>query len=291
MNAQTLAEPADADIAHPVRGIVHRTRGQRHGPITRLMSPSDLGELLKPFVFLDLFDAEPSAFSGFGPHPHSGIATLTLIQQGSTGYADSTGKSGVLPEGGVEWMQAGGGVWHTGGSTRAARVRGFQLWVALPPSLENAPPYSQYLAPEDIALVGPARVLLGQYGQAGSAITPPSPMNYLAVRLKDGESWRYHTPHGHSVAWVAVSRGRLQSAELLDQGELAVYEPSEAPINFRAIGDAEFVLGSAVPHPHPLVLGSYSVHTSGEALRKGEEGIRRVGARLRAERGPGVPLL
>jgi len=26
-----------------------------HGPITRLMSPSDFGEILKPFVFLDLF--------------------------------------------------------------------------------------------------------------------------------------------------------------------------------------------------------------------------------------------
>ena len=111
MNAQTLAEPADADIAHPVRGIVHRTRGQRHGPITRLMSPSDLGELLKPFVFLDLFDAEPSAFSGFGPHPHSGIATHTTLLEGSLVYGDSTGKSGTLHAGSLEWMQAGGGVW------------------------------------------------------------------------------------------------------------------------------------------------------------------------------------
>ena len=35
------------------RQIVHRTRGQRHGAITRLMSPGDLGQVLKPFVFLD----------------------------------------------------------------------------------------------------------------------------------------------------------------------------------------------------------------------------------------------
>ena len=63
------------------RRIVHQTRGQTHGPITRLVSPSDLGESLKPFVFLDLFETDPQAFSGFGMHPHSGIATLTLIQQ------------------------------------------------------------------------------------------------------------------------------------------------------------------------------------------------------------------
>ncbi|HUE88522.1 MAG TPA: hypothetical protein VMO26_20790 [Vicinamibacterales bacterium] len=36
------------------RTIVQRTRGYGHGPIVRLMSPSDLGEQLKPFVFLDL---------------------------------------------------------------------------------------------------------------------------------------------------------------------------------------------------------------------------------------------
>jgi hypothetical protein len=36
------------------RAIMHRTRGRTNGSITRLMSPSDLGEILKPFVFLDL---------------------------------------------------------------------------------------------------------------------------------------------------------------------------------------------------------------------------------------------
>ena len=43
------------------RAIVLRTRGFRHGPITRLVSPSDIGELIKPFVFLDLFDISAAA--------------------------------------------------------------------------------------------------------------------------------------------------------------------------------------------------------------------------------------
>ncbi|RYE88187.1 MAG: pirin family protein, partial [Myxococcales bacterium] len=37
---------------------MHRTRGRRHGPITRLVSPGDVGELIKPFVFLDFFSME-----------------------------------------------------------------------------------------------------------------------------------------------------------------------------------------------------------------------------------------
>ena len=31
----------------PVRPVIHRTRGRSHGPITRLMSPGDLGEILE----------------------------------------------------------------------------------------------------------------------------------------------------------------------------------------------------------------------------------------------------
>jgi hypothetical protein len=33
------------------REIVLRTRGSLHGPITRLVSPSDIGQAIKPFVF------------------------------------------------------------------------------------------------------------------------------------------------------------------------------------------------------------------------------------------------
>jgi len=46
--------------------------------------------------------------------------------------------------------------------------------------------------------------------------------------------------------------------------------------------DATFVLGSAVPHRHPLHLGSYSVHTSAEALAAGERHIRGLRHRLDA---------
>jgi hypothetical protein len=54
------------------------------------MSPSDLSQSLKPFVFLDLFDDEETSFPGFGWHPHSGIATLTYLWEGSVRYEDTT---------------------------------------------------------------------------------------------------------------------------------------------------------------------------------------------------------
>jgi redox-sensitive bicupin YhaK (pirin superfamily) len=65
-------------LAARMRRITHRTYGKNHGPATRLMSPSDFGEILKPLVFLDLFDHQGGPFSA-PLHPHSGIATLTYV--------------------------------------------------------------------------------------------------------------------------------------------------------------------------------------------------------------------
>src|SRR5579863_6159351 len=80
-----------------VTRIARRTRGQNHGPITRLMSPSDFGQLLKPFVFLDLIDNHGKPFSGFGLHPHSGIATLTYVAEGSVRYEDTERRDCCAP--------------------------------------------------------------------------------------------------------------------------------------------------------------------------------------------------
>src|SRR5512133_2875141 len=96
------------------RAIVQRTHGRTHGPATRLMSPSDLGEILNPFVFLDLFDHEGAPFYG-ALHPHSGIATLTDHAEGAVSYIDPDNVKGTLSTGGVEWMPAGRGMRHGGG--------------------------------------------------------------------------------------------------------------------------------------------------------------------------------
>src|SRR5437899_3097451 len=279
---KTASAPLPATIMkeNPPSRIARRTRGQSHGPITRLMSPSDFCRLLKPFVFLDLIDNQGKPFSGFGLHPHSGIATLTYIAEGSVRYEDTNGATGLLHAGGIEWMRAGGGVWHGGGAGDPGRTRGFQLWIALPPELELGTSESVYLAPEVMPRDGPARVLLGSYGTATSPIKAPSPMNYLALRLKAGECWSYHPPAGHTVLWTAVGMGSVLIPDELQQGELAAFRPSSAAIEFEAPFEAEFVLGSAVPHDRDLILGSHSVQTSTEALREAEARISAIQTRL-----------
>jgi redox-sensitive bicupin YhaK (pirin superfamily) len=275
-----------AVIAAP-RAIVHHTRGSTHGPITRLFSPGDLGLQLKPFIFLDLLESPAgSQMPQFGMHPHSGIATLTYLIDGRGTYEDTTGEHGergILPTGGVEWMMAGGGVWHRGGPADSQRVLGFQLWVAMPPELELANAYSRYLDPKDIPHAGAARVLLGSYQGLASPIPAPSDMTYLGVHLKAGQAWRFEQPAAHSLAWAAIGEGALRTPHALRTGDMVVFDQTSQAIEFEALEDTVFVIGSAVPHPHEMHMGSYSVHTSAEALQRGERGIRERGQLLRQQ--------
>src|SRR6202521_681782 len=270
-------------IATPPRKIVRRTLGNCHGPITRLMSPGDLGQLLKPFVFLDFFDMDTASFPGIGLHPHSGIATVTYLFEGSVRYEDTSGATGVLRAGGVEWFKAGGGAWHGGGPGDRGRSRGFQLWLALPPEQELGPVETVYLAPDAVARDGPARVLVGTHGTATSSLKAPASLTYLAGRLRAGEFWHYQPAIDHTVGWVALSTGRLLVPERVEAGELAIFESSADAIDLHADVDTEFVVGSAPRHAHDLVLGEYSVHTSPAMLRAGEQRISEIHHRLRKE--------
>jgi redox-sensitive bicupin YhaK (pirin superfamily) len=215
-------------------------------------------------------------------HPHSGIATVTVMLEGAVRIAETTGKTGVLPKGSIEWMRAGNGVWHTG-QAEPGTVKLFQLWVALPPGLENGPSESRYVMPGEVPTDGRVRVILGTYQGMTSPIAAPPMMTYLVVSLKDGERWRYAPPKGHDVAWVAVSDGLLRTLSSIPSGEMAAFAEGPETIDFLADGATRFVIGSARKHPHPLVLGDYSVHTSAKALRRGEAEIRRIGARLLAD--------
>ena len=277
----THAAPArQTRIDDTSRPIVLHTRGHSHGPITRLVSPGDVGQLIKPFVFLDYFDADPAHAPAFGYHPHSGIATLTLILSGEAFYKETTEREGVIETGGVEWMRASSGVWHTGGMSGTARTKGFQLWVAMPPELELAEPDSQYLGASDFHFAGPARVIAGEYEGVKSIVRTPAGMTYLDVRLKAGERWTYQPPTDHDVAWIALHDGTVRTPAPVSASEAVVFAEGNAPIEFEAVTDTGFILGSAIKHQYNLVTGYYSVHTSADALRQGESNISAIGRRL-----------
>ena len=263
------------------RSIVLRTSGARHGPITRLVSPHDIGPMIKPFVFLDYVDAPGGQGPKFGFHPHSGIATLTYPLTFDIEHELSTGQVDHLARGGLEWVVAGSGVWHRAQALNGDSLRGFQIWFALPPSHEAAPASTQFVASDDVPQSGPVTVLLGTFDGASSSISTPLDVNYLWVQLKAGEVWSYCPPTKHQVAWVFSQSGTLEVLGEKLVRELAVFSEGNGHLRFRAHDNCAFLLGTAAKHAHALVLGNYSVHTTEAALTAGQQRIVEIGEELK----------
>jgi redox-sensitive bicupin YhaK (pirin superfamily) len=271
------------------RTIYAKYSGSQHGPITRLIDPSDLGNLLKPFIFLDYFNAEIQPGFGFPMHPHSGIATLTWQPGTDIAYEDTTGQQGVLKAGGLEWMNAGGGAWHKASLMGRGKVTGFQLWVAMPPGVENGPSQGQYVAPEDVAQFavqgGNVKVLLGALdhfaGSTASPIASHQDMNYLVVTLEANAQWTYTPPAHHDVAFAVGFAGTTEVNGVPLAHQLAVLDGQGSVTVAAGANGTQVLLGSAAKHNHPLVLGSSSVHTSADALKLGMQTIREIGSELR----------
>lgn len=249
-----------------------------------MVSPGDLGELIKPFVFLDFVSGQAPQGAGFGFHPHSGIATLTYLLDADVTYEDTTGQDGVVRSTGLEWMRAGGGTWHKGAlHPHGPTVTGFQLWVALPPGMEDGDAEGLYIEPDAVPQVGNVRVLLGEYEGAKNPIPAPSPMLYVDVELDAGESWRFDPPQGHTTAWVFVYSGSAKVASEPVEQELVLLDASDEAFEVVATKPTRFLMGCALTLDQPLVLGRYSVHTNAASLRKGEANIDEIGRRLRAD--------
>ncbi len=266
-----------------LRKIVQRVRGRQHGFIRRMVSPGDIGESIKPFVFLDHVHGHVPPGAGFGWHPHSGIATLTYQLNADTQYEDTAGQKGLVAATGLEWMRAGGGTWHQGFiHPHAETVQAFQLWVALPPELENGPAEGIYVPPAQVPQVDNVRVLLGEYQDARNPIPSPSPIVYLDVVLRAGEQWAYTPAPDQTVAWAFPYSGEIIVGDEPIANELIVFEASNQPVSITATTDARLLFGCARKHDHPLVLGSHSVHTGEPALRQGVAYIQDIRQQLTA---------
>jgi len=250
-------EASSASVATGSRRIALLRSGRRHGPLTRLITPWDIGELTRPFVFLGYSEHTPREQTVVGAHP--GIATLTLVLSGALAFEDAPGNKGIVVAGGFKWTTPGEVVWHAGGRATGEPLRAFQLWLELSPSPASSAGESQCVPPHELQEEGPVRVVLGKLGHARSPLAhAPSDINYFHVRLKDGQCWRYVAPDGHNVTWIAVDRGgvRLPQDGRVFRDQIALFGDSRGVIQVQADGESSFVLGSARRVSNALLQGS-----------------------------------
>jgi len=118
-------------------------------PIRRLL-PRSQRRLVGPWCFLDSYG--PLTFTArkpmdVAPHPHTGLQTVSWLLEGELIHHDSLGLAGPAGPGVLNLMTAGRGIAHSEETPphNSGRLRGVQLWVALPgPSRETAPAFDQH---------------------------------------------------------------------------------------------------------------------------------------------------
>jgi len=187
-------------------------------------------ELTDPFLLLDDFRSDtPEHYrKGFPWHPHRGIETITYVLAGEVEHADSTGNSGVISAGDVQWMTAGSGIQHQEmpAGDPQGRMYGFQLWANLPASHKMMDPRYQGITAAEIPEVTDAggnkiKVICGEVegvrGPVQDIVTDPA---YLDVAIPPGGTFTRLTPAGHTVfAYVIDGQGTF-----CQQGDPYSYE-------------------------------------------------------------------
>jgi redox-sensitive bicupin YhaK (pirin superfamily) len=234
-------------VALPVgsRRFVLLRSGRRHGGMTRLFTPWDIGELTQPFVFLCYSELAPGAKTVVGAQPR--IGTLTLVLSGVLTFEEARGNKGMVVAGGFVWTAPGEVVWHAADRATDEPLRTLQLWIELSRKPASSTTESQCVEPHEVPNEGPVSLILGQIGRVRSRIGhAPLDLNFFHVRLKDGQRWCYAAPDGHDVTWLAVDHGslRLEGGRVLRE-QVALFERSRRVIDVQAECESSFVLGSA----------------------------------------------
>lgn len=173
------------------------------GMRVRRLLPHAQRRAVGPFIFFDHFGpvtlpAEQD--SDIAGHPHIGLATVTYLFEGRLLHRDSLGSVQTILPGAINWMTAGRGIVHSERTPdeargQARRLHGLQLWVALPPGLEQCAPDFQHVPAEDLPMLamgdpvtGPVtgRLMVGSAWGQTSPVRSASPTLYIDLRLPPG---------------------------------------------------------------------------------------------------------
>ncbi|PWJ44172.1 pirin family protein [Sediminitomix flava] len=249
---------------------------------------SEVRNELKPIVFFDAGKFNNTA-NGFkiDSHPHSGIGIITYFHGTDLHHSDSGHNKGIIHDGGVQWIRAGGGVWHEEAYRRKhdAPLLGswsgsiHQLWVQLPPEFEESDVAYANLKKEDIPTVANVKVIAGEYQGTTGLFDIPLNLTYLDVYLNEGEEWSFKTPKGQTTGFIYTREGELAlGSDLIANSSMGILENNEGHIKVQALSkESHFILVTAEPSSFPILAQGGQIHTNRASLERSLVRIQELG--------------
>ena len=252
-----------------------------------------------PFLLLDEMgpmEVAPGEAKGAPDHPHRGFETVTYLLSGEMEHKDSSGHTGQLRSGDVQWMTAGSGVVHaempsaefmrTGGL-----MHGFQLWVNLPRQDKMIKPRYQEIPSAKIPKATSAdglvsvSVIAGEAMGAKAVIETRTPIIYLHYRLEPGGVATQRVPKNYNAFAYVVEGAGLFGAEgergtdgqmvmfAPDGNEVRIENPADAKAALEVLLIAGLPLNEPIARYGPFVMNTEAeIHQAFEDYRRGRMG-------------------
>lgn len=212
------------------------------------MGKSDLGWLHSHFhfSFAEYYNPQNISFgalrvinddlvaphTGFGPHPHENMEIVSYILEGELSHADSMDNKRVLKRGGVQYLSAGTGIWHSEENLADDTLRFLQIWV-VPDKRGHKPNYGDFSFPLELREGKWFHFVSDKEGLA--PITVNQDINFYARILKKGEVADFEVASDRQVYLVqAEGEGRVNGEVLKTRDAL---ESVEENLHFEALTD------------------------------------------------------
>jgi redox-sensitive bicupin YhaK (pirin superfamily) len=224
--------------------------GPRGFAVTRTL-PNRARRMVGAWCFLDAYgphDITGSAGMRVGPHPHTGLQTVTWLVAGEVLHRDTLGTVQEIRPGSLNLMTAGHGVAHSEETPRqhSAVLQGVQLWVALPHADRDMAPAFAHHADLPVVTDGglTATVLMGSLAGATSPAACHTPLVGAEIRLATGGQATLPLRTDFEYALLT-----LDGAATVDDVEL-----KPGPLLYLGSGRSSLRLGAG-PESRALLLG------------------------------------
>jgi redox-sensitive bicupin YhaK (pirin superfamily) len=250
--------------------------------LTRLLT-QDLQKRLDPYLMLDAFGSEAASdyIAGFPDHPHRGFETVTYMLEGKMRHHDSAGNSGLLQDGGVQWMTAGKGVIHSEMPEQdKGRMSGFQLWLNLPSKDKMCPPsyqdiQSEYIPETTLANGVKIRIIAGEsHGVKGAVQKADTNPKYLDIHFPHLEDPYFEEiiPKDHnSFLYVYAGEVRIHGTNTVKTvhiKEMAILSNNADHLKISAHPNSKLILISGQPLNESIVqYGPFVMNTKEQIIQ------------------------
>ena len=235
-----------------------------------------------PFLLLDEFisDNPDDYIAGFPAHPHRGFETVTYMIHGRIRHEDSTGNTGELGPGGVQWMTAGRGVVHSEMPLQEnGLMHGFQLWINLPAAQKMMPPRYQNIESSAIPVMTnndcEIKIIAGTLdaisGPVNGVITDPL---YLDVNLSPHAEFQFPEASAHTLL-AYVFDGELDfGSGWIKKGNVVVFSGEGKLRSVSGKSGGRFLLLGAKPLNEPIFRSGPFVMNTREEIEKAYQDFR-----------------